>query len=297
MQKKIPIIFFVHRRPSHTLSVLKVINKYKFYKLYIISDGYNSPLEKNLILQVRDIIKKFKKNKTNVRLKMLKKNLGIRKIFKFGIDWVLKKEDKFIVLEDDTLPNKFFFKFCEKMLINYKDNKKISMISGSNLNDRLTKNIKNSFFFSRYSGIWGWASWKDRWLLYDNKLSNLKNFSFDKNFSNKNEIKFWKNNFNYLSKNLSKGAWDFPLTFTNFYHNKLSIVPKLNLVSNIGYDDPSGINPAKNANLKNRSLKLPFTSPKSIESNKLYDEYCSKNIYSVPSLWYRIKFKIKKFLN
>lgn len=297
MQKKIPIIFFVHRRPNHTLKVLKVINRYKFKKLYIISDGYNSSLEKNLILEVRDIIKKYQKNKINIRLKMFKKNLGIRKVFKLGLNWVLKKEDKFIVLEDDTLPNKSFFKFCEQMLIKYKNNKKISMISGSNLNDDLTKNIKDSFFFSKYSGIWGWASWKDRWLLYDDKLSNLKKFSFDKNFSNKSEIKFWKKNFKLLHRYLNKGAWDFQLTFTNFYHNKLSIVPKLNLVTNIGYDDPSGINPNKSANLKSRYLKSPFSIPKKIENNKLYDDYCSRNIYSVPSLWYRIKFKIKKFLN
>ena len=78
-------------------------------------------------------------------------------------------QKEIIVLEDDIIPTKSF-KFCDNLLIKYKKNKKISHITGCNVNDKITRNLKNNYFLSKYSNIWGWATWKDRWSDYDNNF-------------------------------------------------------------------------------------------------------------------------------
>ena len=53
---------------------------------------------------------------------------------------------------------------------------------------------------SKYSNIWGWATWKDRWSDYDNNFKNLKillnNEKFKSSCLSLNEYKFWKKYFN-----------------------------------------------------------------------------------------------------
>lgn len=293
------IALFTHRRPYHTKKILKSLNNLSFKRIYIINDGWRNDLEKKLVLKVRNIIDR-KENFNKVHKLFLNQNIGIRNIFKIGLDWIFNNEKKIIILEDDTLPNKSFFKFCDKLLIKYKNKNKISMICGTNFKSSLTNKSKNSYFFSKYSFIWGWATWKDRWALYDNQLKKWNEYknskSFSKYFANNNEMKFWKNNFDYLSKNPKKGSWDFPLTFANFYSKKISIVPKVNLVTNIGYDDPSGNNPKKNSNLKRINLKFPLKHPSKLKTLNEYDCFCSQKVFSMPSLKNRIINKIMKIL-
>jgi hypothetical protein len=290
------IAIFTHRRPHHTKRILKSLDTFFFKQIYIINDGWRNNSEKKLVLKVRNIIDK--KKFTNMRKLYLDQNIGIRNIFKIGLEWVFKHEKKIIILEDDTLPNNSFFKFCDQLLIKYKNKKKISMVCGTNFKSSLTNKKKNSYFFSKYSFIWGWATWKDRWALYDDKLKRWNNYkkskSISKYFTNNNELNFWKKNLDYLSKNQNKGAWDFPLTFTNFYFKKLSIVPKVNLITNIGYDDPSGNNPKKNSCLKKMNLVFPLKHPSEVKASSEYDHFCSQKVFSLPSFKNRIINKIIK---
>ena len=55
-------------------------------------------------------------------------------LIKKCVDAKLQGKEKIIVIEDDTLPHPSFFNFVDKLLIKYKNNKKISMVSGVNFN-------------------------------------------------------------------------------------------------------------------------------------------------------------------
>ena len=58
---------------------------------------------------------------------------------------VFENEDFGIILEDDCSPNKYFFSFCQKMLIEHMQNNKVFSISGSNFICNEI-NIKEDFF-------------------------------------------------------------------------------------------------------------------------------------------------------
>ncbi len=292
--KKTNIIIFCYNRPRHLKKLLLNLNKIKDRKFYIISDGPKSKSDKNLVDKVREKI-----NNSNLFVAKriyFKKNIGVRKIFKIGLDWVFKFEKKIIILEDDILPSKSFFPFCDKLLLKYKNKKKVSQITGCNINEKITKNYINSYFYSKYSNIWGWATWKDRWDNYDNNFVKLKGLINSQSFMNycysNKEYFFWKKYFLIHFKNKNIGSWDYAWTYTNFLKKRLSIVPKKNLIRNIGFDIATGKNPKKLSNLRKKNINLKLKHPKIFNAHTEYDSYSSAKVYSIPSLKWRIKKKL-----
>ncbi len=91
-----------------------------------------------------------------------------------GIKWFFENEEEGIVLEDDCLPNEDFFRFCDSLLEKYRFDTRIMHISGTNL---VSKKFSNdTYYFSKYTNVWGWASWRRVWVSYDENLSLLDEF-------------------------------------------------------------------------------------------------------------------------
>lgn len=293
-----PILLITFRRPEFTSIILKKIKEIKPKILYVVSDG--PKFEKDIINvnKCRKIINNI--NWCNVKKKFFKKNIGLKFVGPLSINWIFRNEDECIILEDDTIPTKSFFYFCEKNLNKYYNNKKISQISGTNiLNPSLLNNFSKSYFFSKYSNIWGWATWKDRWSDYDYNMNKWKIFEkkLNKQCYFKKEYRWWKKMFNiaYYKKNYHN--WDYQWTYINFLKKRYSIVPRINLITNPGLVNASGENPKKVFNLKSFEISFPLNHPKNISLNKNLDRIICNNIYSMPNLSYRIKNKIKKYLN
>ena len=108
--KYAPIAFFVYNRLSHTKKVIKSLKENKLSKyttIYIFSDGPKNKSDVSKIITIRKFLKKinfFKK----IIFKFNKKNLGLSRSFISGISYVLKKNDKIVVLEDDNEVSKYF---------------------------------------------------------------------------------------------------------------------------------------------------------------------------------------------
>lgn len=292
-----PILLITFRRPESTKIILQIIKKINPRILYIISDGPRNKNDNVDIIKCRKIINSI--NWCKVKKKFFKKNIGLKYIGPLSLDWVFSNEKEIIVLEDDTIPNKSFFYFCEIILNKYCNNKKISQVSGTNiLNSDYIKNYPKSYFFSKYSNIWGWATWKDRWIDYDYRMNNWKKFKNKllKQCYSKPEYTWWKKMFDiaYYKKNYNN--WDYQWTYINFLKKRYSIVPKRNLITNIGVTKSSGENPSKVFNLRNFEITFPLKHPKNIFINKNLDRKICDKIYSMPKLSYRIKNKLKKYL-
>ena len=152
-------------------------------------------------------------------------------IFIKGISKVFKIEKQVIILEDDTIPSKSFFKYCDNLLEKYKYNYKISQISGCNLKNKISSKNKNDYFFSKYSNIWGWATWKNRWDDYDIKFSNFEKFISSKYFHKlcniDTEYKFWKKYFKIHKYDKKRAKdWDYSWTYTNFKKKEFLLFQK-----------------------------------------------------------------------
>jgi hypothetical protein len=157
--------------------VFERIRAIKPHKLFIAADGprLDRSAEIEKCLQAREIISQID---WQCELKTLFKaeNSGPFWGPVSAISWFFKEVEEGIILEDDCLPDLSFFTFCEQLLEYYRNETKIMHISGSNFQFG-QKHGKDSYYFSKYTHVWGWATWKRAWQHYfDMRKEIWKNF-------------------------------------------------------------------------------------------------------------------------
>lgn len=237
-QIKSPVLFTVFNRPDTTERVFERIRACKPPKLYIAADGPRSERagEAALCEQTR--------NKINVDWDCevftlyRDENLGCKMAMSGAVKWFFQNEEEGIILEDDCLPDDGFFRFCDTLLEKYRHDTRVAHIAGTNLG--MTKKYGNAtYYFSRYTMIWGWASWRRVWENYDENLLLLDGFIeqdlFKYIYKKKAITDHLIKTLNVVKSNAIV-TWDFQYIFMNFWNNSLCIVPNQNLISNIGFD-------------------------------------------------------------
>lgn len=298
-----PILLMTYRRPDNTKLLLNLLKKYNQNIVFVFNDGLKK--KEHFINQkkTREHILNFKK-KNKLEIIFPKNNLTQKNNLPFALKKVFKKYDRAIILEDDCIPNKSFFKFCNLLLEKYKDDNRISQISGNNfLNFKNFKRRNNdSYFFSMFTSSWGWATWKNRWEnVYDCNIRLWPTVKKEKwlydIFDNKKSVDFWTKAFDRRYK-LLDDDWDRPWTFSNLINNRLNVFPNKNLISNIGEDDVAlHSNPKKWNNLKLENMKFPLNHPKIICCDRIVDKFLTNEGFSIPKLTYRIKNRLSKLFS
>tara|TARA_A100001015_G_scaffold210585_1_gene235973 strand:+ start:325 stop:1248 length:924 start_codon:yes stop_codon:yes gene_type:complete len=299
-----PILIMTYRRYENTKILLSLLKKFRQKNIYIFNDGIKNKFHKEEHKKTRNLIKNYKKKNVNIKLLLPKKNLTQKRNLPYALDWVFKNNDTAIILEDDCMPSRDFFKFCNVLLKKFSNDQRIAQISGVNLlNHRGFRRRNNdSYFFSKFTSSWGWATWKNRWSeFYDEDILDwpkVKNENWLKDiFKNDKSFKFW---YKYLERrfNLIDDDWDKPWSFINFINNRLSIYPSKNLIKNVG-EDKFAIhkNPKKWNNVNFQKIKFPLKHPKIIVQDTIADDFITNEGYSNPPISYRIKNKIFRQIN
>lgn len=234
-----PILFLIFNRPDTTIAVFNEIKKIKPTKLYIAADGprQDNANDKINCLEARNIIENQIDWDCQVKKLFRNENLGCKIAVSSAVNWFFENEEEGIIIEDDCLPGVSFFEFCRELLEYYRNDNRIMMISGDNFQSN-NKLDKNSYSFVRYSYIWGWATWRRAWKYYDVNISKFPAFKDNterKNvFQTRDEKEYWLSIF----QNVYEGkidTWDYQWSYALFWQNGISIIPNVNLVSNIGF--------------------------------------------------------------
>ncbi len=298
-----PILLMTYRRPINTEKILKLLQKYNQKNVFIFNDGLKIKDHIKDHAETRKVILKYKKiNKYKIIFP--KKNLTQKNNLPFALNKIFKFYDRAIILEDDCIPCKNFFKFCNQLLKKYENDNRISQISGNNfLNFKKVKRRNHdSYFFSMFTSSWGWATWKNRWQgYYDSEIKlwpKVKKEDWLKDiFNNQKSYDFWTKAFDRRYKQLDND-WDRPWTLINLANNRLNIFPNKNLISNIGEDKAAlHSNPKKWNNLKLENMKFPLIHPKVICCDRQIDSFLTNEGFSIPNLSYRVKNKLKKLFS
>lgn len=299
----VPILLIVFNRPDKTRKILDEILKTKPARLYIASDAprVNNISDEVLCNEVKLIIDYILLN-TSCKVFTLfrENNLGCKVAVSSAITWFFEHEDFGIILEDDTLPNKSFFEFCEEMLVKYYHNHSVGMICGSNLIAN-TFQCDESYFFSRYTPVWGWATWKRAWNLYDVTIAKW-NESILNDFKIAPRQKYKKNYWNNVFRNAyyeKIDTWDYQWTFTCWENEMLAIIPSNNLIKNIGFDNTAThtvhSEPFFVKNAQPKELTFPLTHPLEINLNPRSENLIEKVVYDI-SFLSNVKNITKRFI-
>lgn len=237
MGLKTAVAFLVFNRPDTTAQVFAAIRQAAPETLLVVADGPRPGRsgEAEACAQVRTIVEQIDwpcrvlRNYADV-------NMGCKGRVSSGLDWVFSEVEEAIILEDDCLPDPSFFPFCEKMLDYYRHDERVMMIGGMNyLLDRSGGDA--SYFFTRYYAIWGWASWRRAWQKYDIAMKEWPLFRKDKQLREYYADAYMRRHLTRVFDDSFSGridTWDNQWFYTCLFNNGLSIVPRVNLITNIG---------------------------------------------------------------
>ncbi|OGV76694.1 MAG: hemolytic protein HlpA-like protein [Lentisphaerae bacterium RIFOXYB12_FULL_65_16] len=233
-----PVAFLIFNRPETTARVFEAIRRVRPPKLLVVADGPRSDREgeNEKCRAARSVIERVDWP-CEVITNYADTNLGCRTRISSGLDWVFANVDEAIILEDDCLPDPSFFPFCEELLARYRDDDRIMMISGDNFQFGRRRGPQ-SYYFSQYTHIWGWATWKRAWRRYDVGMKlwptvREGEWLFDI-LGDRRSVTYWTNIFDRVHQE-KINTWDCQWMFSCWLESGLSIMPCTNLVSNIGF--------------------------------------------------------------
>ena len=112
---KTHVLFITYNKTDTTLKVLN-----KILKFIIVSDGPETNRDEKSVNNLRNY---FNKNLDNsyIEKDYNQTNKGLKETVTSSISKYINKYGKLIIIEDDILPSKMFFDFCDSMLDIYKD--------------------------------------------------------------------------------------------------------------------------------------------------------------------------------
>ena len=296
-----PILFLVFNRPTTTKKVFERIREIKPAKLFIAADGYrvNKEGEKEKCEKVRNIILQGVDWPCEVKTLFRNTNLGCGPAVSEGITWFFENVEEGIIIEDDILPSHSFFEFAAELLKLYRHDESVWHIGGNSYNPY---KMRSPYYFSAYPHIWGWATWRRAWKNYRYQLDDIDHEKF---FANINELfltysekKFWIDFYDDYFKMLEKNTWDYQWTCRMWYNKGLAILPRENLITNIGFEEDATHTSDKDswlARLTANEIEIPIHK-ETVKQNKKADLFTSREVFYIRSTGRKILSDIKRVL-
>jgi len=300
-----PVTVLFYRRPDHLRQVMEQVRRAKPARLFGVSDGPkpNDPVSSRGVADSRRVFRDSIDWPCQWELLERETNLGSYVSVSRGLDWVFEKVGETIILEDDTVPDPTFFRFTSELLEKYRNHPGIASISGDNYDDPRDWPGPASYRFTRYHHAWGWATWKRAWQHFDREeklLSFLENRKWRKEQElSRKEWAYWERCFRHTyAKKLD--AWDYRWTLSLWAKNMFCIVPRVNLVRNIGFDSLGTHTVDRDlADLsmhEARPIAFPLIHPQSNEPDRKLDAKVFQNHFlkleGRRSLWQKLRDRL-----
>lgn len=268
--------------------------------VYLFSDGPRAdhPDDQELVARTRQVMEASLPTSVTVHTRYNDANQGLFAGVTGALDWFFSHVPEGIILEDDCVPHPDFFPYCDELLERYRDDERVWCISGDNSLE-LPVSTGASYGFVRDPLIWGWATWARAWKHYDYDFSNWATVRGTKKerelYPDRVERKVRRGVFDNYAKGID--AWAFKWKLTVQMHDGLTAIPRVNLISNIGWNRPDA------THTKGWSLKankptfpiLPLTHPDRVEVDPVAQtEFVESRGLGVKK--YRLRYQVKKNL-
>lgn len=162
-----PILLFVYNRPEHvkrTLAALEQNILAKESELFIYSDAARSPQDKASVAEVRKIIRTALPFFKQVNILERETNWGLARSIIDGVTTQINRYERVIVLEDDLIVAPYFLKFMNDALDTYQHEEKVGHIQACDFTQNAS--LPDTFLI-KWTGSWGWATWKRAWKYFN----------------------------------------------------------------------------------------------------------------------------------
>lgn len=283
-----PIALIVFNRPDTTRRVFEAIRLARPQRLFVIADAPRPDRDEEAercaeALRVATAVDWD----CQLEVDIATRNLGCRQRVSTGLDRVFATVERAIVLEDDCVPSPSFFRFCEELLERYADDLRVMAVSGDNYQFGADSG-PDSYYFSRFNHVWGWATWRRAWALNDAQMrawpsARAQQF-LARTIERRSVAWYFARHFERVWRG-DLDSWAFAWTFACWWHGGLTALPGKNLVRNIGFGAGATHTLARHPaeTLEAAELEFPLRHPVGVVRNAEADRRTEDQVF----LWRR----------
>ena len=281
------VLMMVFNRPEPTRKVFEAVRAARPPRLYLAADGprHDRSDDRHLCDQTRAIVDNVDWPCKVHRL-YLQRNQGCRAACSGAVSWFFENEEEGIILEDDCLPDPSFFRLCDELLPRFRDDTRVGHIAALNpVSDCLE--LKASYGFTVHPFVWGWASWRRAWRHYDVTMAEWPRWrASDKlsafTYGSEQCRRYWLRAFDATHSGCVD-TWDYQWAFACWVHGLYTIVPNVNLVTNLGFardaTHTTGPAPAWLERNPAKTVPWPFNHPATVCIDERLARLISRNVF------------------
>ncbi len=283
MSYPVPILLIAFNRPETTREVIAILQEIKPRRLYLACDGPRPSRPNDIALcnSVRELLTTSINWDCEVNCLMRHGNLGCRLGVSSAIDWFFEHEEEGVILEDDILPEPSFFPYCQELLERYRDDQRVGMIASNN-HQLEPPPDGSSYYFSIYSHIWGWATWRRAWRFYSQAMSYWPEFRSQgwlEFLGGKSFAKRWTLWIDQVDQGIVD-TWDLTWQLACWQQGFLVCLPKCELVRNIGFGLSATHTLDESSPLRDpEEMSFPLVHPLVMLANKQFDQSSFHQLY------------------
>lgn len=254
----VPVLITFFARPDTLKKVFESVKEARPSTLLLWQDGPRPNRADDItnITECRRVVEDIDWECTVYRF-YHKDNMGCDPSTYRAQKWAFSMVDKCIIMEDDRVPVPSFYRFCKELLDKYEFDDRINAICGTNLLED-NEECEADYFFAP-AGSTTWASWKRVAQTWDESYSYLNDsYALDclkSNLSKKLYNVIYKHAVDH--KKEGKEYWETILGMSCLLNNRVAIIPKRNMIVDLGLTDNS-THAVANPNLLPKSIRRMF---------------------------------------
>ena len=293
-----PILLFAYNRPEHLRRCVESLLANSLAvesDLFVFSDAPRSEDDKPGVEQVRAVVRDIKGFRT-VSIVERDTNWGLARSIIDGVTRLVEQRGRVIVVEDDLVVAPYFLKFMNDALDVYEDEPQVGHIQACDFTQ--DPSLPETFLI-KWTGSWGWATWKRAWQHFNpdgrQLLQQLEERGLTHTFDFNGKYGFTR----MLRRQIEgkNNSWAIRWNASLFLKDILSLNVGRSLVSNEGFDG-SGTNCGGGglyaSNLFLQPLEVQKISP--IEENLMARKAFEKYYARTNSFWAKAKRRIIRTL-
>ena len=232
-ETKAPVLVIAYRRPKELQRVFASLSGQNDRRIYVFCDGPQSDHELELQKEIRSATQELSATH-EVLARFENRHLGLRLGVLTAIDWFFIDENSGIILEDDVVPTSEFFDFCDRGLQNFALVDEIQQLVGYNPFGNKLKFLRKHIYTSRMD-CWGWATWKNRWEEF-RRQEHAPDSLVDGQWAPQSMVDELDRGRQYAEGGILD-SWAYSWAWHALTRRKLSVVPAVNLIDNIGFGE------------------------------------------------------------
>lgn len=151
--------------------------------------------------------------------------------------WAFSLFEDCVFVEDDDVISPTFLPFCREMLDRYRNDERIGIVCGFNVDEKTSDIDQASYFFSSHCSIWGWASWRRVFKTWEADYAFLQRPESMAMLEAQVRHRGLRGELLTIARSHAESGKEYYesiLAMALLMHSRLNIFPRVNMVKNIG---------------------------------------------------------------